>query len=382
MVSKETNGKRLGSPFMSCRLSRKRAFFPSRSSLFLLCCLVVISFGLTYAANESHLDKNKLPQSCSSCHKGHGKRATVMLERTKDELCFKCHGPVKKGEKGEAKTDIYTVMLKKSNHPMTRTSQYHVIGETLPEISASTPRHVACDDCHNIHLLTKDKTFRGVRGYSGKRVKLKEAQSEHEVCYLCHSDSTNLPSKAGNIASKFDQSNGSFHPVESMGKNRSVPSLKSPLSTSSVIVCSDCHGNDDKFGPKGPHGSNYPNLLKANYTMGSGPESLFAYALCYECHDRNNILNDSSFKSHKKHIVNGNTSCFACHDSHGARNYDNLINFDKNIVLPNSIGQLIYTKFGPGKPRCFLSCHTGALQYDHKVKGTDYCINTTCPPGW
>ncbi|MCL4475189.1 MAG: cytochrome c3 family protein [Nitrospirae bacterium] len=361
----------------------EKPFLPFLTSLtFLTFLIFVLTLTFAFAVNETHLDKAKLPRGCASCHKGHGKRATVMLESAKDELCFNCHGPARKGVPGEAKTDISTVMLKKSVHPITQTAQYHVIGETLPEMSPATPRHVSCYDCHNMHLSTKDKAFKGVRGYSGKGAKIKRSENEYEVCYLCHADSANLPSKASNIAPKFDRNNASFHPVEAMGKNRSVPSLRSPLSTSSAITCSDCHGNDDKFGPKGPHGSNYANLLKANYTVESGPESPFAYELCYDCHTRSSILNDDSFKSHKRHVLYANIPCFSCHDAHGSKSYDNLMNFDKNKVLPNSMGQLLYTKSIPGKPRCFLSCHIGAMNYEHKVNAGKYCVNANCPPGW
>ncbi len=337
---------------------------------------------LSRAANETHMDKTKLPRGCGSCHQGHGKRATAMLVVSKEELCFTCHGPAKDGTPGQARTDIYDVLLKKSNHSMLLTSKFHVQGEILPERSPSAPRHVSCYDCHNAHSSTKGQAFRGIRGYSGRGGKLKNAQKEYELCYLCHSDSANLPPGSGNIAEKFDPGNASYHPVGAAGKNRRTPSLRGATSSGSMMDCSDCHGNDDKFGPKGPHGSNYDNLLNANYTTRPGPESSFAYALCYQCHDRNSILNDESFRSHKRHVVYGDVPCFGCHDSHGSRDRDNLVNFDATEAFPNSQGQFIYVKVMPGKPRCFLSCHARGLTYDHKVRDGQYCVNNNCPPEW
>jgi predicted CXXCH cytochrome family protein len=368
----ERIGPKMGKPFLP--------FLTSVAFVIFLPLVLALTFA--FAANESHLDKGKLPQGCSSCHKGHGKRGTVMLDSEKGDLCFKCHGPAKQGVKGAAKTDIATVMLKRSVHPVAQTSRYHVAGEILPELSPATPRHVSCYDCHNMHRSTKEKAFTGVRGYSGRGIRMKRTDNEYNLCYLCHADSVNLPSKASNIAQKFDRTNASFHPVEASGKGRFVPSLRTPYSSVSTITCSDCHGNDDKFGPKGPHGSNYPNLLKANYTLESGPESPFAYELCYNCHTRTSILNDESFKSHKRHILYANIPCYSCHGAHGTRSYESLINFDKNTVLPNSTGQLLYTKSGPGKPRCLLSCHVGAKNYEHKVDAAKYCINDVCPPAW
>lgn len=337
---------------------------------------------ISYALNETHLDSSKLPQGCGSCHKSHGKRATVMLKRTKEDLCMQCHGIVKKGVQGESRTDIYSDILKHSNHPIIQTTRYHFVGEDLPEKSPAIPRHVSCFDCHNPHLLTKDKPLAGVNGYSGRGAQVKNAQYEYQVCYKCHSDSANLPSGASNIANDFDPSNVSFHPIEAVGKNKSVPSIERGLSILSIITCSDCHGNDNKEGAKGPHGSNYEFILKGNYTRDSSIESHYAYELCYSCHIRNSILNDESFNAHKRHVLHGRVSCYACHDAHGSRDYENLINFDTRVVSPNSIGELTYIKSTQGRPRCFLNCHIDGITYEHKITNSQYCVNTNCPPGW
>jgi predicted CXXCH cytochrome family protein len=357
-------------------------FVKLMSVIVVFAAVLFLSLPLSHAAKGTHLDKTKLPRGCGSCHRGHGKSGTAMLVASKEEMCFTCHGPAKGDTPGQAKTDIYDVLLKKSNHPILQTSKYHVEGETLPEKTGSVPRHVSCYDCHNAHSSEQGQTLMGVRGYSGRGGQLKEAQKEYEVCYLCHSDSANLPLGSYNIAEKFDPGNASYHPVEAAGRNRRIPSLKGAASWNSMVDCSDCHGNDDKFGPKGPHGSNYDNLLKANYTTQPGPESPFAYALCYECHDRNSILNDESFSAHKRHVVYGDVSCFACHDSHGSRDRDNLINFDVTEAFANSQGQFTYVKVMPGKPRCFLSCHVRGLTYDHKITEGQYCVNDDCSSGW
>lgn len=351
--------------------------------LIYLTVLISLTFlTLAFAFNETHMDKTKLPKGCISCHKGHGKRGTLMLGSPKDALCFNCHGLVKQGERGEAQTDIYSVLIKRSNHPVIQTSQYHVPGETLPEKSSSTPRHVTCVDCHNPHLTTKDKPFAVAHGYSGKKVNITNVQKEYTVCYLCHSDSANLPPNVRNIAQDFHLSNASYHPVEGVGRNTRVPSLKAPLSAGSTITCSNCHGNDDINGPKGPHGSNYEHILKAKYTTESGPESPSAYDLCYRCHNRDSIQNDQSFKSHKRHVAYSSISCFACHASHGSKTYENLISFDNRIAFPNLQGQFYFVQLLPGKPRCFLNCHVGALQYEHIMKGSQYYINRNPIPGW
>lgn len=356
----------------------------SRKFWFLLVAFAasVVFITSAFAVNETHMDKSRLPAGCISCHRGHGSRGTLMLALPKEDLCFACHGTAKQGKPGEARTDIYSVLLKRSSHPVLQTSQYHRQGETLPEKSSSATRHVSCVDCHNPHLTTKEIPFKVPRGYSGKGVPVKDVRKEYELCYLCHSDSANLPLNEHNIAQDFDRGNPSFHPVEAPGKNSRVPSLIPPLTTGSTITCSDCHGNDDRFGPQGPHGSIYDHILKANYNTEPGPESPFAYDLCYGCHNRNSILGDESFKSHKRHILYENLPCFACHASHGSKAYGNLMDFDNRIVFPNSIGQLNYVQLIPGKPRCFLNCHTGGRQYEHVMKGSQYYVNGSPVPDW
>jgi uncharacterized CHY-type Zn-finger protein len=149
-----------------------------------------------------------------------------------------------------------------------------------------------------------------------------------------------------------------------------VPSLRPPWTTSSVMYCTNCHGSDTGagsggIGPNGLHGSNNDQMLVANYdTRDYISESASTYALCYKCHDRTNILNDHSFKEHKKHIVDERTPCVACHDAHGisstqgnATNNSNLINFSTQIVQPNSAGRLEFRDLGSFRGECSLRCH-------------------------
>ena len=64
--------------------------------------------------------------------------------------------------------------------------------------------------------------------------------------------------------------NPSYHPVVSAGKSLDVPSLIPPLTTASIINCTDCHSNDSGpnaggTGPSGPHGSLYPPILERQH---------------------------------------------------------------------------------------------------------------------
>ncbi|NOZ45215.1 MAG: hypothetical protein GXO79_00380, partial [Chlorobi bacterium] len=98
----------------------------------------------------------------------------------------------------------------------------------------------------------------------------------------------------------------------------------------------------------------------ADYTT----ESSTNYELCYSCHSRTSILSDNSFGEHDVHIRGEDTPCNACHDPHGisssqgnSTNNSHLINFDLNIVSPNSNGDLYFEDKGLFSGRCRLKCH-------------------------
>jgi len=324
-----------------------------------------------YAASQgipSHLDNIKNPAGCAVCHKGHGIKGSPMLRFSRNELCFSCHGGFMGNvpEILKAKTDMLSVFQKRYRHPVLETSQYHKALEELPERNPSQPRHVACEDCHRVHESTPDKPWRKVKGYSATRIKKKEADEEYEVCYLCHADSLNRPPDKKDISDLMDSLNPSYHPVEARGKNGKVPSLIPPLNSNSKILCTDCHGNNDPFGPKGPHGSDYEFILKARYERREGPESYEAYELCYNCHERQSILGNQSFQKHKEHIVYQHIPCSACHNSHGSKINLHLIDFDQNFVSPVPLPS--YVASPNGRPLCYLKCHVAGRDVEHNTQ--------------
>jgi predicted CXXCH cytochrome family protein len=357
------------------RTTAPRFFFFSFIFMVLFC---FIGFSVSLSdAKPTHLDKTKIKRGCSECHKNHGKRGTALLDQSKEDFCFTCHSL------SGTSSDILSEVTKPSKHPVLETAQYHISGEELPEKDPSSQRHVSCYDCHNVHKLDKNNKLKGLRGYAGKGAKLKKVNREYELCYNCHADSANLQNEESDVSRDFNSFNPSYHPVETYGKNSSVPSLKREYSSSSLIACSDCHGNDEAFGPQGPHGSLYEPILRYRYDSRPGPESATRYKLCYACHNRSSILGDESFMAHKKHIVFGQISCAQCHDSHGSTINTRLIDFDSGTVFPNSMGELSFMPYMQRKPKCFLSCHSGGQEYEHKFnENLLYCVNETCLPEW
>lgn len=335
--------------------------------VFLLSLTVVLAAGVAWAKKPSHMDRAVNVMGCAGCHAGRGVPGSALLKADKERICFECHGTFSRGR--SSKHDVESVFSKTSVHPVLETTMYHVPGEELPEKTESQLRHVSCFDCHMAHLSTASSPMRGSKGYipgPGRRgrgfppagMKLRRATEAYEVCYLCHSESANLPLESTNIAELLDPGNASYHPVEAPGKNSNVPSLMRNLSVSSTVECSDCHGNNDVMGPKGPHGSDYPPILKAEFNQLDGPEDPKRYELCYMCHDRRSVLGDESFKYHNRHVVLQSTSCYTCHNSHGSSLSGDLIDFKTDVVLESNVdGGPEYLPASGGRPRCYLNCH-------------------------
>ncbi len=313
--------------------------------------------------------------ACEGCHRPHtaGGRERLLRREAEEDNCYSCH------DGSVAGLNVYSEFQKFSRHPVERYTGMH----DPTENPLSMAEHVECVDCHDPHRSYSSGaaippniggSMQGASGLSSTGVPLKEAQFAYEVCYKCHAwhDSFALPTvdrvlRNSNVADEFSPNNASYHPVEAQGKNMNVPSLVQPLTTSTLVRCTDCHGTDAGSGPRGPHGSAYRPLLVRNYNTTDGAtESPVAYALCYECHNRSSILADESFEEHKKHIDDENTPCSVCHDAHGVsatqsspQNSTHLINFDRDIVGPSEKAQSgpIFEDRGFERGSCTLKCH-------------------------
>lgn len=150
----------------------------------------------------------------------------------------------------------------------------------------------------------------------------------------------------------------SYHPVQTLGRNPDVPGLIAPYNERSTTACTDCHGSEAS-GRRGPHGSAFKPILKANFQPESGhPESAQTYALCYRCHSRTALLSDTGFKEHRKHVQDAKASCRACHNSHGSVRYPHLIDFDTKVVFSSrTSGRLTFEDLGSHRGACSLLCH-------------------------
>ncbi len=312
--------------------------------------------------------------ACENCHRPHSAGGYVRLlsYAAEEENCYACHNG------NVAAKNIQAEFMKFSRHPVDLNTGIH----DPEEPAVVDTRHVECVDCHNPHASKPGEgnslgPLNDVRGVSILSAEISQVSIEYELCFRCHADSRGKPAprttrqfSQTNVRLEFNPANPSFHPIVGTGRNAHVPSLIASLTVNDMITCSDCHNNNagteaGGIGPEGPHGSIYAPILERQYvTLDNTRESSFAYALCYKCHSRSSILQDESFKGHRKHIVEENTSCNVCHDPHGISltqgnraNNSGLINFDTSVVFPNSEGQLQFESRGTYEGICYLKCH-------------------------
>jgi hypothetical protein len=254
----------------------------------------------------------------------------------------------------------------------------------------------------------------GISATDGKTA-VSPAINQYENCLRCHGTSTGKKSSVNfgylpfrvvsasdplNVIPEFSSFATSSHPVfHDRTSAFPQPSLRTNQlnldggtmgrSMGARILCTDCHNSDDNRefggnGPSGPHGSIFPHILERRYEFSQAPlpgklvtnlfpnPSLSAqggpsggpYALCAKCHDLNQVMNNTSFSEHARHIKDG-FSCSACHTAHGmgaqsgTLSGERLVNFDARVVAPNGGAPVSYNR---ATNSCSLVCHNYAHQ--------------------
>ncbi|HSK46673.1 MAG TPA: hypothetical protein VLA05_01560, partial [Coriobacteriia bacterium] len=267
-----------------------------------------------------------------------------------------------------------------SGHQVDAVADTHVSTET-----ADFARHVACDDCHNVHEATSTvaaapAAYGSIKGTWGVSVdnapvgeitytRLPGVENEYELCFKCHGEWA-TSGESRDIASEFDTRKASVHAVEaSSTASEATPdsfvASDTSWSNDSILYCADCHGTSNSTGAQGPHTSpDAPLLLKPYLSTSSTDES----GLCYSCHkygvyytggldglasstSRFYDSNAATPALHSRHTKDLKLSCAACHTSHGS---------SKEHLIRTDVG---YTHSGDGGS-CESGCHNGdSLSY-------------------
>lgn len=259
--------------------------------------------------------------------------------------------------------------------------------------SAGFSRHVSCADCHNPHESTATvaaapAAYGAIRGAWGVNVLNAPVGSityslapgvttEYGLCLKCHGR-WGASGTTRDIASEVDTRNPSFHGIEGPPSGSAVVdgswAQHTPAWTnSSVMYCTDCHGNSDGTQPAGPHTSADAPLLVAPY---EGVPSSDATGLCYRCHDYavyyagigdgspaplSNFYDTTSGNAlHHFHVATKGLGCASCHVTHGSRLQPHLLRDDIGYEHDQPAAD------SPGGS-CQNGCHGGArLGYQHQ----------------
>lgn len=351
--------------------------------------------------------------ACSNCHGSHNNPAAPRnLKAVEEAACSPCHSGA---NAAPALLNVMGEFTKTYAHPTTTVTGAHDPAEAIP---VNSTRHAECPDCHNPHAASAqagtpvaplaEASLSGVSGYDTTGA-VRPATKEYQVCFKCHADSTNKPATStfGRTAIRYpggpmpagypiqpprpaDQynlrlsftgtighnvtgtsvvttTNGSLRPfmlyVDGITSNTSRP-----LTTSTVLYCTDCHNNNlarssNGTGPNGPHGSTFPHLLQLNLYQdaagggGGGGGGTTGGALCNKCHNLTLLSGTPHGEEHRS------VGCTTCHDPHGviggnAGANRAMLNFDTGVVSKSTTYfGYFYLGTASGQRGCYLNCH-------------------------
>jgi predicted CXXCH cytochrome family protein len=352
--------------------------------------------------------------ACQACHSAHNAGGAVeLLRATGENDCIACHNGG--SNLSPAAPNVFAEFGKQVQHPFTTSTGTHDPGEA---VLLNQNRHATCADCHNSHAAQPVTSFplpptirvsqNGVAGISGSdgMTVVNPAVNQYENCLRCHGTSTGKttnPAVYGylpvwvvaapdplNVIPPFALTSTSSHPVfHDRTSPFPQPSLRQNMlnldgvtpgrAMGTRILCTDCHNSDDnrefgQQGANGPHGSRWYHIMERRYEFsqaavpGGTVTNLFPtpdlgpagpYALCGKCHDLQQVLNNTSFTEHARHINDG-FSCSTCHTSHGmgatsgSISGERIVNFDAGVVAPN---QNVPISYSHAKNSCTLACH-------------------------
>jgi len=304
------------------------------------------------------MNPSLVPGGCRACHEGHGASQSPMLPAAQREVCLACHGSRARLDRQVRDGAVSaTARPARLDSAFAKPYVHPVDGAAFSRDEAGL---VVCTSCHSPHRGARDTPASAAPIGRKRRSPRDPDRYEYELCERCHGHGGRDAQSIDDISRLLAPGNPSYHPVEAPAQDSSDTVL--PYLRGGEINCTDCHGNDDPGGPRGPHGSREPYLLRARYatTAGSGDPS--TYALCFVCHEQGAVLGLETWEGHGRHILGYRASCATCHDPHGSTRNRALIRFgDERLVAgvsPSlSTGRLEFRSSAPGSGLCYLTCH-------------------------
>ena len=321
--------------------------------LFVLATALPVNAGTI----DPHLDRSLVPAGCPACHRGHGEPRSPMLPGPQNDVCLSCHGT-----QTDLNRQVSGARLSASAAPgliADQLAQPFVHPLSDQAFSRHEPGVVVCTSCHSPHRtsVVRDSGNEFVKAISTRD----PSRFEYELCEECHGGQGVTTRSLLDISRLFDANSRSYHPVKVPARETS-PSLDAGLS-GREIDCTHCHGNSDPGGQRGLHGSAVRFVLRSAYTTLDGQdESVDTYRLCYECHDRDLVIDSPAFPEHRRHIVEQRASCATCHNPHGSVENRALIRFGEETTLAGvapsmSTGLLAFESQVAGEGTCYVTCH-------------------------
>lgn len=337
---------------------------------------------------------------CLNCHTPHGRKdqgglIPSLLIAREENLCLTCHDGY------PSVRDIARDVRKPYSHPVSRYAGKHSAdegGDPARYSYLGGYRHSECSDCHNSHAVVGDPLPPAAPAASNRNARVSRIRVfnggpgtipmyeyrsafdisspvlEYEICFKCHSSWTQQRPGVQDMARLFNTNNASFHPVEGQGKNPGINpnAFIGGKSAFSTIYCSDCHGSDDSS-LRGPHGSQFPNLLRKRYEAHSTSSMTTGDELCFICHNFDTYANPAGLfqqasrfnpplspNGHAFHVGQKNVPCYACHDSHGSPGFPALIVTGRNPGI-------ISFSFAATRGQCSATCHSPPAARSYQI---------------
>lgn len=382
-------------------------------ALMLLTSIRVGAQGTLPSSKEARVGSSSAHQDCArSCHRPHNLPSGRIGSRASDteSMCLSCHQGQPAVPSADRAPKLFTLGMEVSSHLKTRARRRSVSFRRDVETGG---RRVSlkddCSACHDMHGREPGMVRPVAFDTRGQLVGSKPGAFA-QVCFGCHAGPQATPTSRleSDLGKRFSLGAISRHGIGVAAMDRmDLPSLRESAFVGK-LDCTSCHNNPEPIGMRGPHTSPYPALLKAPY--GREKDALGVAErfneLCYACHSKASIQANQSFPLHNEHITGflglttrspkrdgmvpmpterslslfqlrgdprrgrttgylpgfgESTPCATCHDPHGSLKSPALIEFDRAVVLPSSVGAVEFRRTGPRQGTCTLTCHG----YDH-----------------